>query len=77
MDYKQPRPMGVELIIRGRLVAISGRKATIALSLHADDEVCAVGEMVAVEYRPKIKCVGDEETGIAAEAFIRSREEPE
>lgn len=53
IDYKRPTPQGVELVIRGKLVALDGRKATIALSLAAEDEVCAVGEMIAVEYRPK------------------------
>jgi acyl-coenzyme A thioesterase PaaI-like protein len=57
VDYKRPTPLGGELVIRGRLIAIAGRKATIALSLQAGDDICAFGEMVAVEYRQKIECV--------------------
>ena len=60
VDFKRPTPLGSELIVKGRLTAIDGRKATIALSLQAGDELCAVGEMIAVEYRPKIDSVVDQ-----------------
>lgn len=60
VDYKRPTPIGGELVIRGRLIAIAGRKATIALSLEAADDICALGEMIAVEYRRKIECVDAE-----------------
>ena len=60
VDFKRPTPLGGELIVKGRLTAIDGRKATIALSLQAGDELCAVGEMIAVEYRPKIDSVADQ-----------------
>jgi len=56
VDYLRPTPMGVELLIRGRLAAISGRKARVALSLEAGGDICATGEMIAVEYRAKIAC---------------------
>lgn len=59
VDFKRPTPLGGELLIRGRLIAIEGRKATIALSLLSGGEICALGEMVAVEYRPKIEAAGD------------------
>lgn len=60
VDFKRPTPLGGELIVKGQLTAIDGRKATIALSLQAGDELCAVGEMIAVEYRPKIDSVADQ-----------------
>lgn len=47
--YRRPTPMGVELVVRGRLAAISGRKVTVDLELSADGDVCVTGEMVALE----------------------------
>jgi acyl-coenzyme A thioesterase PaaI-like protein len=54
VDFRRPTPLGKELAIRGRLVSIEGRKAVIALTPSAGEEVCAEGEMLAVEYRPKL-----------------------
>jgi hypothetical protein len=59
VDFKRPTPLG-ELVVKGRLLAIAGRKATIALALLAGDDLCAAGEMIAVEYRPKIECVAND-----------------
>jgi hypothetical protein len=44
-------PLATELIVRGTLRSLEGRKALIALSLSASDEECATGEMIAVEFR--------------------------
>lgn len=56
--YRRPTPLGTELVIRGRLVSIEGRKVRIALTLSADADVCAEGEMLAVEYRAKAMAPG-------------------
>lgn len=55
IEYKRPTPLGVELVIRGSLSSLDGRKATIALSLSAADELCASAEMLAIEYRRKTR----------------------
>jgi len=47
--YLKPTPMGVELEVRGRIVEVAGRKVVISAKLSADGEVCATGEVVAVE----------------------------
>jgi acyl-coenzyme A thioesterase PaaI-like protein len=47
--YLKPTPMGVELEVRGRVVEIAGRKVVVSAKLIADDEVCATGEVIAVE----------------------------
>lgn len=47
--YRRPTPMGEELTVRGRLKYHEGRKAIIEIELSADDEVCATGEVIAVE----------------------------
>ena len=52
IDFLRPAPLGVELTVSGELRSLEGRKASIALALRAGDEVCAVGEMVAVRIPP-------------------------
>ena len=47
--YLKPTPMGVELEIRGRVVEIAGRKVVVSATLLANGEVCATGEVIAVE----------------------------
>lgn len=51
VDYLRPTPIGVELEIRGRLGGTEGRKVKVSLSLSADGQVCAKGEMLAVQFR--------------------------
>ncbi len=48
IEFKRPTPIGVPLVVRGRLRSLEGRKAWIDLSLHAGEAVCATGEMLAV-----------------------------
>ncbi|MEX3937041.1 PaaI family thioesterase [Paraburkholderia phymatum] len=48
VDFKRPTPLGVELVIRGRLRSLEGRKAWIDLILNAGELTCAVGEMLAI-----------------------------
>lgn len=48
VDFKRPTPQGVELYLRGDLLAVDGRKVRMALSLQAGEEVCATGEMLAI-----------------------------
>jgi len=47
--YKRPTPIGVELEIRGRVQEIKGRKVVVTSELLAKGEVCATGEVVAVQ----------------------------
>ncbi|HWP81703.1 MAG TPA: PaaI family thioesterase [Bacteroidota bacterium] len=49
VEYLQPTPMGVELEVRGKVKEIKGRKVIIEAILLARGEVCAKGEVVAVE----------------------------
>jgi len=51
VEYLRPTPIGVELVIKGRLLEIDGRKVRVALSLAAGSELCARGEMLAVRFR--------------------------
>ena len=49
MRYLRPTPMGVPLEIRGRVEEIKGRKVVVSASVTADGEICATGEVVAVQ----------------------------
>ncbi len=46
--YRRPTPMGVPLVIRGRVEEFKGRKVVVSASVSAAGEVCATGEVVAV-----------------------------
>jgi acyl-coenzyme A thioesterase PaaI-like protein len=48
VDFRQPTPLGIELLIKGRLRSLEGRKAWIDLTLIASEVTCAVGEMLAI-----------------------------
>jgi acyl-coenzyme A thioesterase PaaI-like protein len=47
--YLKPTPIGVPLEVRGRVVEMHGRKVVVSAALTADGELCATGEVVAVE----------------------------
>lgn len=47
--YLRPTPLGPELEIRGSVKEIKGRKVVVSATLSAQGEVCAVGEVVAVQ----------------------------
>ena len=49
VDYVKPTPLGVDLEVRGRVNEIKGRKVMVDLVLRAEGEVCARGEVVAVQ----------------------------
>jgi acyl-coenzyme A thioesterase PaaI-like protein len=48
VDYLRPTPVGEELVIKGRLLGIDGRKVRVALALVAAGDNCAAGEMLAI-----------------------------
>jgi acyl-coenzyme A thioesterase PaaI-like protein len=49
VDYLKPTPMGVQLEVRGKIKEVKGRKVVIEATLSAKNQVCARGEVVAVE----------------------------
>lgn len=50
IDFLRPTPIGRELVVKGRLLNIDGRKVRVQLALHADGQVCAAGEMLAIRF---------------------------
>lgn len=49
VDYLKPTPLGVPLELRGRAQEVKGRKVVVEITLSASGEVCARGEVVAVQ----------------------------
>ena len=49
VDFLRPTPIGVPLEIRGRVKEIKGRKVVVDATLSAEGEVCARGQVVAVQ----------------------------
>ncbi len=48
VEYLKPTPLGPTLKLRGKVVERSERKGVIRITLSADGEVCARGEVIAV-----------------------------
>lgn len=49
VDYVRPTPLGVSLEVRGRVQEIKGRKVVVTAEVSAEGQVCARGEVVAVQ----------------------------
>jgi acyl-coenzyme A thioesterase PaaI-like protein len=49
VDYVRPTPLGVPLEIRGRVKEIKERKVAVSATVPAEGQVCAKGEIVAVQ----------------------------
>lgn len=49
VDYVRPTPLGVPLQVRATVKEIKGRKVVVAATVSANGEVCARGEVVAVQ----------------------------
>lgn len=53
VEYVKPTPIGMPLTIRGHVKEIKGRRVVVVSELLAGGEVCARGEVVAVQMREK------------------------
>ncbi len=49
VDYLRPTPLGVPLELRGRAKEVKGRKVVVEIALSAAGQLCARGEVVAVQ----------------------------
>jgi acyl-coenzyme A thioesterase PaaI-like protein len=49
VDYLRPTPLGVPLEVRATVKEVKGRKVVVAATVSAEGEVCARGEVVAVQ----------------------------
>lgn len=48
VDFLKPTPLGPPLKLRGVIAELKGRKVVVHITLSANDEVCAKGEVVAI-----------------------------
>ncbi len=49
VEYVRPTPLGVVLEVRGKIKEVKGRKVTVSVTVSAEGEICAKGEVVAVQ----------------------------
>ena len=49
VSYLKPTPLGPELEIRCKIEEVKGRKVVVSAALSAAGEVCATGEVVAIQ----------------------------
>ena len=49
VEYLRPTPLGPELLLRGRVRSVSGRKVVVDIDLLVGNEITVRGEVVAVE----------------------------
>ena len=49
VEYVRPTPLGVPLEVRARVKEVKGRKVVMTATLSADGQVCARGEVVAIQ----------------------------
>jgi acyl-coenzyme A thioesterase PaaI-like protein len=49
VDYIKPTPIDCELILKGRVFHLEGRKVIISVDLFAKDQLCARGEATVVQ----------------------------
>lgn len=49
VDYLRPTPLGDALELRGKALEIKGRKVVVEIQLSVQGEVCARGQVVAIQ----------------------------
>lgn len=49
VDFLKPTPMGKELELRGKVAEIKNRKVIVHITVSAENEICAKGEVVMVQ----------------------------
>lgn len=55
VDYLKPTPIDAPMVLRGRVREIKGRKVVVAITLTSKGQVCARGEVVAVQLPEKLR----------------------
>ena len=55
VDYLQPTPIGISLEVRAKVREIKGRKVVVDATVLANKEVCARGEVIAVQMPEQMK----------------------
>ena len=58
MEYLRPAPLGVPLEIRGRVKEVKGQKVVVSATVSAEGEICARGQVVAVQMPEHMRAKG-------------------
>jgi len=58
VDYLRPTPLGPELVLRGRVSSIAGRKVVVEVTITAEGEVTVRGTVVCVELPDSMRLTG-------------------
>lgn len=48
VDFKKPTPIGTELVIKGTINEIKGKKVVVAAEVYADGELTVTGEIIVI-----------------------------
>jgi len=51
VDFKAMTPLGVPLVLKGKLRSIEGRKVWVDMTLSANGVLCATGEILAIRLK--------------------------
>ena len=62
VDYLRPTPLGVPLMVRGKVKEVKDRKVVVTVTLSAEGAVCAQGEVVAVKMPEHMMSLKGEES---------------
>jgi acyl-coenzyme A thioesterase PaaI-like protein len=54
VEYVRPTPLGVALEVRGKIKEVKGRKVVVSVTVSVEGEICAKGEVVAVQMPEKM-----------------------
>jgi len=49
IKYLKPTPLGPELVLRGKIREVKGKKVIVDINLFVEDQLCAQGEVIAVK----------------------------
>jgi acyl-coenzyme A thioesterase PaaI-like protein len=49
VDFLKPTPMGTVLELRGNVKEIKNRKVTVSVTVSAEGQICAIGEVIMVQ----------------------------
>ena len=52
VEYLRPTPLGVPLEVRGKVIELKGRKVMVSATVSAEGQVCARGQVLAVQMPP-------------------------
>ena len=59
VDYLRPTPLGVPLEVRAKVRQIKDRKVIVSATISAEKEICARGEVVAVQMPEQMVSAGN------------------